>query len=417
MSLNFSMPDDWASYDPLVTLESVAMYLPCFSPGAVTSQRISETIHQVANTYIATDGNATYDDVASVLQITTDDVATLSTAFGGDSDMQQLILWASSYMNQAPTYYVDIGIFAMVCIFVFISGVTTVLRVYSRWRCHDKGVTITDYFVIAAFCSALIMSANFGNNIVMLYHQGLGAIWGITFDALQLTQLHALFESAIYHVVILLLKMSILLFYGALTDTKSYQRYVVYFISFIVLVSNTFGFFLQIFGCNPIAWWTNWLAFGCVAWQTTATFAIAIVNMVTDVVLCVLPIPALVSLPINQKTRILAFLVLATGAIPCVFSIVRCIYLWTGYGSVVYGNMADFTFSTYSQIEIHLMIWACNVPAIRALYVSRKERRAALAFARSGGSGGIGMNRNMSSPSKTPIQAVDSGIGSEKEDA
>jgi hypothetical protein len=66
---------------------------------------------------------------------------------------------------------------------------------------------------------------------------------------------------------------------------KSKQRFFVYFVTFVVLISNTFGFFLQIFGCNPIAWWTDWLHFGCVTWQTTATFAVAIVNMATDVVL------------------------------------------------------------------------------------------------------------------------------------
>jgi hypothetical protein len=163
MSLNFSVPDDWTSYDPLITLESVANYLPCLSPEAITGQRMNQTILDVANMYIAMDGNATYDDIASVLQITTDDVAALSTVFGSDQDMQQLVLWSSRFMYDAPTYDVNIGIFVMVCIFSFVSGVTTILRVYSRWRCHNKGVTAADYLVIAAFVTTLMMTANFGN--------------------------------------------------------------------------------------------------------------------------------------------------------------------------------------------------------------------------------------------------------------
>lgn len=163
MALNFSLPDAWAEVDPLITLEDVANYLPCLSPAAITRQRMNETIQDLANAYIATDGNATYEDIASVLQITTDGVAAISAILGGDLEMQQLTLWSSRFMHEAPTYDVNIGIFVMVCVFSFVSGITTGLRVYSRWRCHNKGVTAADYLVIAAFLATLLMTANFGN--------------------------------------------------------------------------------------------------------------------------------------------------------------------------------------------------------------------------------------------------------------
>lgn len=57
-----------------------------------------------------------------------------------------------------------------------------------------------------------------------------------------------------------------------------------------------------------------------------------------------------------------------------IFSVLRVKAIWLGHASAVEtGNLADFSTSTYAQIELHTMIWAYNVPAIRALVVAWKN--------------------------------------------
>ena len=81
--------------------------------------------------------------------------------------------------------------------------------------------------------------------------------------------------------------------------------------------------------------------------------------------------------------------------------------IWLGHASAVEtGNLADFSTSTYAQIELHVMIWAYNVPAIRAFYIAWRQhtRQVASEYYKDAGS----VSRGIVETSKTaPVEQTD----------
>lgn len=87
-----------------------------------------------------------------------------------------------------------------------------------------------------------------------------------------------------------------------------------------------------------------------------------------------LPIPTLFSLQISVRTRVLSLAVILSSFVAVIFSALRVQAIWVGHASAVEtGNLAEFSTSTYTQVEMHTMIWAYNVPAIRSIFLWHKN--------------------------------------------
>lgn len=88
-----------------------------------------------------------------------------------------------------------------------------------------------------------------------------------------------------YHVCILFLKSSILLFYLQFYGEKRVQRWITVTILILSILTNLAGFFFMLLECQPVNYWNHWLASTCNASQAQVTFALGILNIFTDLMI------------------------------------------------------------------------------------------------------------------------------------
>ncbi|KAK8023755.1 hypothetical protein PG993_011821 [Apiospora rasikravindrae] len=95
------------------------------------------------------------------------------------------------------------------------------------------------------------------------------------------------------------------------------------------------------------------------------------VNITTDVVFVLLPIPMILKLQVNNRTKATLIVALSLGIFACIAAIVR-VYL----GAHIFEN-ADFTWSNafflWNTAELHAGILAASLPTLRPLFKSLLE--------------------------------------------
>ncbi|KAK8068338.1 hypothetical protein PG996_007450 [Apiospora saccharicola] len=95
------------------------------------------------------------------------------------------------------------------------------------------------------------------------------------------------------------------------------------------------------------------------------------VNITTDVIFVLLPIPMILKLHVNTRTKATLIVALSLGIFACIAAIVR-VYL----GAHIFENV-DFTWSTafflWNTAELHAGILAASLPTLRPLFKSLLE--------------------------------------------
>ena len=127
----------------------------------------------------------------------------------------------------------------------------------------------------------------------------------------------------------------------------------------------TIAILLTIFECTPVKKsWEKQIAGTCINLQTFF-FANAAFNVITDILVMVLPIPVIAKLQITRKQRIGLGLIFCVGILATATSIVRMTTLQTG------SKNTDITWTTtnstiWSGIEINVAIVCACLPILRA---------------------------------------------------
>jgi hypothetical protein len=102
------------------------------------------------------------------------------------------------------------------------------------------------------------------------------------------------------------------------------QKFLSYFIGFLVLFGlwTVFG---TIFNCYPVAaYWgaTQGIKGQCID-KSSITFLNASLNIITDFIVIIVPIPLLWNLQIPRKQKMILMGLFGVGSIACITSIVR----------------------------------------------------------------------------------------------
>ncbi|KAI1389371.1 uncharacterized protein F4822DRAFT_198577 [Hypoxylon trugodes] len=158
-------------------------------------------------------------------------------------------------------------------------------------------------------------------------------------------------------------KVGILLFYWRVFHTKSFRISAIGVgcFSLMIFISNFFSFALQ---CTPVASFWEGKIEDCID-QNTFYSASAIINVIGDVAVLVLPLPVVWKLNTSRSKKwSLSFLFLL-GAFVCVASIFRII-------GVYEIDPTDFTFSNvsgglWSTVEVEIGFICANLPAVRPI--------------------------------------------------
>jgi hypothetical protein len=187
-------------------------------------------------------------------------------------------------------------------------------------------------------------------------------------------------------------KLSILFFYRAIASHRTFRRFVNSAIVFVGMY--TLGTTLaSIFQCqNPADSWSTagylnqFLPKGqkikqhkvkCFDPAQLWLFSAA-VNLLTDIVIMLLPIPALLSLRVPMTKRLALIAIFSIGIMAIVASSIRLwiMTLWAGSSTAAARFGTDLLL--WGQVETNSGIICASIPFLRMIFVSqKKEERAA----------------------------------------
>ncbi|KAF2178728.1 hypothetical protein K469DRAFT_675252 [Zopfia rhizophila CBS 207.26] len=245
-------------------------------------------------------------------------------------------------------------------VFAGLAVIAVLLRLWTRFfivRCPG----IEDYFIMLSMLCSIGLTVCIGIQV----EYGMGQhIWTLTPTDMR-NSLKAFWASLIvYYLSLGLTKTSIILQYRRVFTTKKFHIFCWLVLSAVVAYT-VWTIFGSIFACLPVqAFWTREPA-NCIN-QFAMWFTNAGINILTDFVIIVLPMPVIRSLHLARRQRQALMCVFAVGGFVCVVSILRLQSL------VAISNSEDPTFdnppaATWSSVEINVGIICSSLPCLRPL--------------------------------------------------
>ncbi|KAH6711072.1 hypothetical protein BKA61DRAFT_695010 [Leptodontidium sp. MPI-SDFR-AT-0119] len=172
-------------------------------------------------------------------------------------------------------------------------------------------------------------------------------------------------------------KISIGLFLLRLVQGKWYKRILVAWIIFIIIFTVA-SVGTLVFQCLPVsAAWDIMLRFD----PNTKCYSISIfrsiglfngaINIFTDFLFATLPIPVILPLQINIRTKISLICILSLGYFACAAALVREVLLGTFFMDP--DPFFEYSFQIWNDIEMNTGILAACLPSLRPLFASMLE--------------------------------------------
>jgi hypothetical protein len=191
-----------------------------------------------------------------------------------------------------------------------------------------------------------------------------GKSTGLLQHLCSLTYCKALWASVpVYQASLSLTKISILLQYRRVFVGSDIQRIITGSIG-VIVVYGLWSVFATAFMCTPVSYfWDSSIGGHCLS-RLGVWFANASLNIITDVVICLMPVPVLnrLSLPPKQKYALIA--VFCLGLFVCLTSILRlkALYQISVSTDVTWDNTPA---AYWSSLECNCSVVAACLPTLR----------------------------------------------------
>ncbi|KAF9889994.1 hypothetical protein FE257_006674 [Aspergillus nanangensis] len=267
---------------------------------------------------------------------------------------------AASNGSRQPMFLAVMGLLLL------LSCISVCLRLYCRvFRVHKLGND--DFLIVAALAVAI------GMGIMNGVHISYGT--GRHFTDLPLQEIliptlkHWYVYQLIYPISIGLVKFSILAQYYRIFEVRKF-RILVVSVAVFVLLYTIITIFVNAFECRSKPWraWDPSFPTGCNNLPATY-FSTAGINILTDLIILVMPLPLLMRLNLNPKRRWALVGIFLTGTFASAASIVRlnALYIYTVTKDVSYDAIYILL---WSQIEVNVAIISASAPSLRPLFSS-----------------------------------------------
>lgn len=175
----------------------------------------------------------------------------------------------------------------------------------------------------------------------------------------------------VYLVDLCVVKFSILTFYRVISTKRSY-RIAIYTVMAIVAAFTVSMVFVNAFECpNPSDAWSMEILFqksGSCHDLHPIYYGQAAFNILSDVVILLLPMPMLRSVQMRRNKRLALIGIFSVGAIAVIASAARiyALSLWSAEGADVPYEGANILI--WSQIEINVAIISASIPSLKPLF-------------------------------------------------
>ncbi|KAF2110268.1 hypothetical protein BDV96DRAFT_464079, partial [Lophiotrema nucula] len=249
---------------------------------------------------------------------------------------------------------------AIIGIFSSLGTLFVALRLWTRFVII-RAPGWEDWVLIASWLCAVATVITIGLQV----HFGLGEHGSeLSESQAQNLLLNLYISISTYCASIGLTKLAILMQYQRVFPTQTFQRWCWAIIA--VIIAYTIATVVAcIFVCTPISiFWTG--KPGLCINEFASWFANAVINIVTDLIIIILPMPVVRKLKLGKRQKYLLMGVFAFGAVVCIISIVRL------HSLLVVTHSSDPTFdnaptATFSVVEINVAIICACLPTLRPL--------------------------------------------------
>ncbi|KAJ5502343.1 hypothetical protein N7463_005217 [Penicillium fimorum] len=251
-------------------------------------------------------------------------------------------------------------------IFGAISLSSTILRILSR-RMRDIRLGLDDYCMISA--TLLIMACTVVV-ILMVTMGGVGlhATTGeVAFTDIEFNLKMIIVCQVLYGIGLSLVKTSMMVLYHKLFGTKASIRIAIYLTGAIVWAWGLSIVLESFLICHPVAFnWNPTLPGGGCGNRNAAFVVAGVLNMVTDFMVMILPIPYIWKLQLRVGRKIGLSVAFSLGLFVSAISMVRVV-------SLMNIDFNDLTYTLpiplmWSVIEQQLALIAANLPLLRRVF-------------------------------------------------
>ncbi|KAH9434614.1 hypothetical protein MCOR02_006609 [Pyricularia oryzae] len=188
-------------------------------------------------------------------------------------------------------------------------------------------------------------------------------IWTVSIDDQRQYLINFYLSIVLYNISLLFTKASFLLqYYRVLATTKAMKRLYMGFFIAIVFVYIVF-LFLAIFPCIPISdFWSFSDSPNCLP-NLPSFYAQAVTNIVSDLAIFFLPLPALWKLHINGPQKLVLLSIFSLGLFACIISIIRLTFL-ADSPDITWDNASA---SAWSTAEVCIALICASLPSLRPI--------------------------------------------------
>ncbi|KAI0008608.1 hypothetical protein F4779DRAFT_618487 [Xylariaceae sp. FL0662B] len=247
-----------------------------------------------------------------------------------------------------------------VCLVCSIASVVVVLRFYTR-SIILKQVGADDYLVLMALMFVIAT----GTSVCMNTRNGLGKhLWDLGGPEQIKKYLKGFYISImLYNIALMFVKLTFLVQYYRVLAVKRMRT--IFLIAMVVIGCWSLSqVLISIFICDPISgFWDRSLGAKCVISNLLQWYINSAMNIATDIVIFVLPMPVLSHLNLPRVQKFVLIGIFSLGFFTCAISVIRVKYLKQG-GDYSYENVEA---SAWSMTELCSGVICACLPTLRPI--------------------------------------------------
>ncbi|KAK6338554.1 hypothetical protein TWF730_002617 [Orbilia blumenaviensis] len=350
--------------EPLTQSDIFYLTLTCYYWGSSSPRFVhehtSEAVKALAQLYVNYP-NITDDQVASYYgwDSKTYDIMAMNFAPFNET------AFAAELIPLAPHPKATGSVLPLFIIFTILSTIVMALRLWSRWSLLGRiqvfdWVALLSYLLIVAWGAYGVHASLVGGDMASWCDRSYFQIkqQSIAYNIGMIT----------YPIVVLSIKLALLIFYYQLS-TWSALRAAVLVTGFISIGNALGGFFAFLLQCNKVNFWDSEfdLTLECKVHTLKAILGTGVVNIITDALVWVIPMPLVWKLQLYPRERVVAFFTFGLGGIACVAAAVRLKAVQDSIRFGIDGKDSILPIIAWGIIELNLALICSSAPALRAL--------------------------------------------------
>ncbi|KAK6526588.1 hypothetical protein TWF694_005170 [Orbilia ellipsospora] len=324
------------------------------------NQPTNEALKALAQFY-ATNPSADDDQVASYFGWDTKTYSVMEENFGPFNETVSVV----DLLPLAPHPRATGSIIPLFVVFTILSTLVIALRLWSRLSLLGRiqsfdWIALLSYLLIVAWGAYGVHASVVGGDMASWcdrsYHQ------------IKQQSIAYNIGMTTYPAVVLSIKISLLVFYYQLSTWRALR--VAVWITAFISIGNAFGGFLAfLLQCNRVNFWDYEFDLGLVCRVNTlkAILGTGIVNVITDALIWVIPMPLVWRLQLYPRERIIAIFTFGLGGIACIAGAIRLKAVEDSIRFGVNGKDSVLPIIAWGIVELNLGLICSSAPALRAL--------------------------------------------------